>query len=212
MVHGAEVFHPARIEDLEEEGLLHLAHLGPVLGVERQGEACSRIGAAELAQLVGCDLDAEFLPCPGGEISEPARVRLGGGPTITRRRTVGGVELLVEGIPEGVAVVLLTSDLAEDGFDLGPHEGAEFLGIDDGVEAVAGPLREAISVVSGGGILPAFGEEPGESDLDGELGFLAGIKGENLGAESVQDLGLGELVPALDIDGDAELVVEPAGE
>ena len=34
VVHGPEVFHPARIEDLEQDGLLHLAHLGPVLGVE----------------------------------------------------------------------------------------------------------------------------------------------------------------------------------
>ncbi len=34
VVHGAEVFHPARVEDLQQDGLFHFAHLGPVLGVE----------------------------------------------------------------------------------------------------------------------------------------------------------------------------------
>ena len=34
VVHGAEVFHPARVEDLEQDGLFHLAHFGPVDGVE----------------------------------------------------------------------------------------------------------------------------------------------------------------------------------
>ena len=40
VVHGPQVFHPARIEDLEQDGFFHLAHLGPLLGVEGVEAAC----------------------------------------------------------------------------------------------------------------------------------------------------------------------------
>ena len=44
VVHGPQMFHPARIEDLEQDRLFHLAHLGPVSGVEGIEQSVADLG------------------------------------------------------------------------------------------------------------------------------------------------------------------------
>ena len=74
VVHGPEVFHPARVEDLEQEDLLHLAHLGPVAGVEGIDEGGAGLVSPLCQQVVGGRLDAQLASCPGGKVGQGRRV------------------------------------------------------------------------------------------------------------------------------------------
>ena len=73
--------------------------------------------------------------------------------------------------------VMLVGDFEEHLLDLGPKLGADLLGIDGDAEPVGGPGGEAVAIIPGA-LLPlrSLGQELGQADPDGELGFLAGVK------------------------------------
>ena len=150
VVHGPQVFHPARVEDLEQDGLLHLAHLGPLLGVEGVEQRAADLGRGHRLELVGADLQLQGLVGPGGQIGQGRgigwrSVLVGAG-----AGEPGGRELGLELLGQPGSLVVLVSQADQALLDLGAEQGAELFGVDDGVVALATPRRPGLLGRSGG--------------------------------------------------------------
>ena len=82
VIHRPQVFHPARIEDLEQYGFFHLAHLGPLPGVEGVEQSAANIGRGHRLQILGVDLDFQGFLRPMSE-GRPAPPGSGGDPFLS---------------------------------------------------------------------------------------------------------------------------------
>ena len=127
-------------------------------------------------------------------------------------RAEGALRARFELSGERLALVLFVGDFFEKGLDLGTHQGLEFFDVDDRAQAIGGPGGEAFAVVARGVAGRAVGHVAGEGDADGELRFLEGVVLAGFLLEGLGHLVAAEAFPGLVVEGDAELVLEPAGQ
>ena len=107
---------------------------------------------------------------------------------------------------------MLVRHVEQQRLDLRPQERAELVGVDHRVEPLRGPAGEAVAVVACGLALGAVVKIAGQADPHRELGLLGRIELPRQGLDPLGHLGLAQADPLGGVDGDAELVMEPAGE
>ena len=175
----------ARVEDLEENGLLHLAHLGPVLGVEGGRGAACRTSSGGMASIRRRSISTPSVAGgPGGQLSGERRGRgrgrrgpslpLAGGPNAgeaaASRR---GCQLLGELAP----LVVLAGEVEQRG----PRSRAGASGGAPRDRGRCGSVREAQSAspsrsYRGAADGVALGEVAGQRDPHGQLGLLLRVE------------------------------------
>ncbi len=178
VVHRPQVFHPVGIEDLEHEGLFHLAHLGPMLGVEGVDQAIADRRAIGRLQLVGRGFHAEILPGPRREIDQSLRVGRRGGLSFGGDRPVGGLDRPVPALLRSDCRRIAARQARSDRPRSRAGACSSRLRRRRESRTARTPTRpgrrDRIAVATD---LAPFGEESAQSHLYGELGLLAGVEG-----------------------------------
>ena len=170
------MLHPARVEDLEHDHLLHLPHLGPVLrvqGVDQQARTSSwpivaSSSAVAVTPSASCDQAAR-----SSRAWESGPARACRGPCCR----VGEIEPAIELVGERGPLVVVVGLLDQERLDLGPEHGPELFGVDDRVKPVRRPGRQALAIIAWRQVVlgRTLRQEPRQGDPDGELRLLDGV-------------------------------------
>ena len=185
-----------------------------MLGVEGVEQRLRTSAATRRASSSAVSLDAEVLVGPGGQVARARPGRCGAvGLSRLSAGRIGGVEPPIELVGERGALVMLVGEVEQERLDLGPELGPELLGVDERVEPLGRPGGQALAVVAGGLACGRARRGTGSCRPGPGARPPCGRRAARASAWiCADDLGPVEARPVGRVDGEAELVVDPAGE